>query len=300
MQQWSSIVVSAAVVLLGFALRAPDAPAQDKATELLAAARASLGGDTLEAVKGLSITGEFRRLMGDRELNGEVTIDLAVPDRIKRVEEMGFPGGPAMVRTAALSGDEFWEDTTSRGGGGRFMARFGGPGGPGGQPSEADRERFRQMQQRRLAGELHRLMLAFLLRTEAPITYVGTAEAADGTAEVLEILTPDARPMRLFLDQQTHQPLMLTYEGVLPRVFTRQAGGPGGGARPDPEEMRRRTAEPPQLVTFELRFDDYKAVNGVMLPHLLIQTTGGQATEEWTITRVKLNPSFKSDAFTKK
>jgi hypothetical protein len=300
MQLFRVVMVSALVGLLSCA--APVAAhAQDKAEELLAAARGALGGEKLAAVKGLSVTGEFRRLMGERELNGEVTVDLAAPDQIRRVEEMGIPGGPAFIRTTGLSAGEYWEDTTSRGGGGGFM-RFmgqggqGGPGGPGGQVTEEDRERFRQMAQRRLEGEMRRLMLGFLLRTDAPVTYAGTAQAEDGTAEVLEILPPQGRPMRLFLDQRTHLPLMLTYEASVPRMMTRQAGGPP----PDPEEIRRRMQEPPQQATFEMRFAEYKSVNGVMLPHLVTQSTQGRPTEEWTISRIRVNPSFKPDTFTKK
>ena len=302
MDHRSLVMRVAAVAALWLGAATSPAHAQDQAARVLDAAREALGGQTLASVRSLSLTGEFRRMFGERELNGEVTIDLEVPGRIKRVEEMGIPGGPAMVRTTALDGDQCFEDTTSRGGGG-FM-RFGGPGGPGapggpgGQPSEADRERFRQMQQRRLTSELHRLLLAFLLQTDAPVTYVGTAQAEDGSADVLEILSPDTRPIRLYLDQQTHLPLMLTYEGVQPRMFTRQ--GRPGGPPPDPEEMKRRMAEPPQQVTFEVRFSDYKRVNGVLLPHLVVQSTDGRPEEEWTISRVKVNPSFKADAFRKK
>ena len=265
----------------------------DKAAQVLAAAREALGGAVLDSVKALSASGEFRRMMGERELNGEITIDLIAPDRIKRTEEMGIPGGPRMSRMTTLNAGEFWEDATNRGG---FMMRMG-PGGAGGQaPSEADRERFRQMQQRRLEGELRRHLLVWLMRTDAPVTYAGEAEAEDGKADVLEVLTDGAPPMRLFIDQETRLPLMLTYQGVMPRMVVRQ----GGGAPPDPEEMRRRMAEPPRQVTFEVRYSDYKNVKGVMLPHLVTQSVEGRPTEEWTVGEFKLNPPLKAEHFVKK
>ena len=192
---------------------------------------------------------------------------------------MGIQGGPTFSRTVALDGADYWEDTTNRGGG--FM-RFGGPGGPGGPgggqgPSEADRERFRQMAQRRLQGELQRYLLVWLMRTDAPMTYGGEAEAEDGKADVVEVKPEGGTPMRVFFDQKSHLPLMLTYEGAQPRMMMfRQGRGPGGApggnapggnapAPPDPEEMRRRMAEPPKMVTFEVRFSDFKNVNGVDL-----------------------------------
>ena len=265
----------------------------DKAAQVMAAAREALGGMALDNVKALSATGEFRRMMGERELNGEITIDLVAPDKIKRTEEMGIPGGPRMSRVATLNAGEFWEDATNRGG---FMMRMG-PGGAGGQaPSEEDRERFRQMQQRRLDGELRRHLLVWLMRTDAPVTYVGEAEAEDGKADVLEVLTDGAPPMRLFIDRETRLPLMLTYQGVMPRMVVRR----GGGAPPDPEEMRRRMAEPPRQVTFEVRYSDYKSVKGVMLPHLVTQSVEGRPTEEWTVSEFKINPALEAEHFVKK
>jgi hypothetical protein len=301
------------------------AAADDKAAEVLAAARAALGGQKVESVRTLSATGDYRRIMGEREMNGEMTVELIAPDRLKRIEEMGIPGGPMISRVVALNAGEFWEDTTNRGGG--FM-RFGGPGGqPGGQgPSEPDRERFRQMQQRRLEGDLRRYLLTWLVRTDAPVTYVGEAEADDGRADVIEVKPPEGTAMRFFVDQRTHLPLMLTYEGVMPRFITRRAGpggpaGPGAPAAnapqsgapavtepvpaapraaPNDEEMRRRMAEPPQQVTFEVRYEDYKDVDGVMLPHIITQSVNGKPTEEWTITDYKVNPNLKPESFAKK
>jgi hypothetical protein len=305
------------------ALVALPARADDKGTEVLAAARTALGGQKVENVRTLSANGDFRRMMGQREMNGELSIELMAPDRLKRTEDMGIPGGPAFSRTVALNGGEYWEDATNRGGG---VMRFGGPGAPGGQgPSEADRERFRQMQQRRLEGDLRRYLLSWLARTETPATYVGEAEADDGRADVIEVKPEGGAAMRLFLDQRTHLPLMLTYEGVLPRFNMRRgaprAGGGAGsqaspgsdkaqapptapqgnatGTAPNAEDARPRM-EPPQQVTFEIRYEDYKSVDGVMLPHLITQSVNGRPTEEWTISEYRVNPTFKPDAFTKK
>lgn len=274
------------------------ATGDDKVSEVVTLARAALGGTKVEAVQALSATGEFRRVFGEREMNGELTVEMMVPGRLKRTEEMGIAGGPRMERVTALDGETFWEDSTSRGGGPGMMMRFGGPGaGPGGQPTEADRERFRQMQQRRMQGELARYMVALLMKTEdATVTYVGQAEAEDGKADVLQVTPKGGQPMQLFLDAETHLPLMVSYKGNRPRMIMRQGGGPP----PDPEEIRRRMAEPPQEVTYELRFGDYKKVDGVMLPHQLTQSVDGNATEEWTISKYKVNPPLKPEAFVKK
>jgi hypothetical protein len=229
--------------------------------------------------------------MGEREIEGDLEIDLAPPGRIKRTEHVGFPGGPAMTRISVLNGTEFWTDSTNRGGG--FMARFS-QGADGRGPSEADRERFRQMQQQRLERELQRYELVWLLRSAWPLMHGGTAQADDGAADVLET-TSGSSTLRLFLDQRTHLPLMLTYEDLMPRSVVRQ----GRRGPPDREELTRLRSEPPQQVTFDLRFDDYREVEGVKLPHRLTLAVAGKPSEEWTIERFKVNPTFKENAFAK-
>jgi hypothetical protein len=75
---------------------------------------------------------------------------------------------------------------------------------------------------------------------------------------------------------------------------------PGANAAPDPEEIRRRMAEPPKMVTFEVRFSDFKTVDGVTLPHLVSQSVDGKPTEEWTVGQFKVNPNLKPESFAKK
>lgn len=299
MQSMPFVMAFTLAVPAAFVARAGAIATEDKAVEVIVAARTAMGGSTLEGVKAISAAGEYRRIMGEREINGEATVEILAPDKIKRTEEMGIPGGPAFSRTVALDGAEYWEDSTNRGGG--FMrAGPGGPGGPSGpggpDPSEADRERFRQMAERRLRGELQRYLLAWLIRTDGPMTYVGEAVADDGKADVVEVTPEGVAPMRVFFDQQAHVPLMLTYEAPQMRMMFRQAGG----ARPDPEEIRRRMAEPPKMVTYELRFADYKDVEGVMLPHQMTLSVEGKPIEEWTVSQFKVNPNLKPEAFARK
>jgi hypothetical protein len=152
------------------------------------------------------------------------------------------------------------------------------------------------MAERRLRSELQRYLVAWLVRTDAPTTYVGEAEAEDGKADAIDVTPEGLSPMRVFFDQQTHRPVMLTYEGPQMRMMVRQRGEPA----PDPEEMRRRMAEPPKMVTYELRFSDYREVGGIVLPHQMTQSVGGKPTEEWTVSEFKVNPNLKPEAFAKK
>ena len=310
---------------LSFALLAPLAvvahlaaqpQADPKIDEVLKAARAAMGGDAaLAKVQSATVTGSARRVMGEREMTSEVTLDLLLPDKYKRTEDMGFPGGPqlhARVRRqrrrhlGRCDQPRRRRDAlrrTRRSGWARRRTRSGTGARQGqGQFTEEDRQRFRDMQAKRMRGELARYALIWFLKSDAPMTYSGVAEAPDGKADVIEIKPEGAAPMKLFVDQESHKPLMLTYEGILPRMFFRGAGQGGGqnGQRPTPEEIEKMRKEPPQQVTYEVHFSEYKKVDGVLLPHLITQGVNGKVTEEFTIEKYKLNSPLKPEQFVKK
>jgi hypothetical protein len=73
-----------------------------------------------------------------------------------------------------------------------------------------------------------------------------------------------------------------------------------GGSREDAERAAGEAAEaPPVEATFELRLGNYQTVEGIQLPHEITRAINGQTNEEWTIKSYKVNPSFKSNTFTK-
>src|SRR6185436_8804981 len=95
--------------------------AQDRVAGIVSATRKALGGeDKITGLKTLTAEGPFRRTMGGRaDMEGTVTLTLARPDKLKRVEEMqmgGMVGGPTIERTSVLAGTNAWDDTQNRGG----------------------------------------------------------------------------------------------------------------------------------------------------------------------------------------
>ena len=131
-----------------------------------------------------------------------------------------------------------------------------------------------------------------------PVTfeYAGHAESADGTAEVLDVKGDGGFAAKLFVDANTHLPLMLSWMDKEPLAM--QVAGTGrsgsgsasssasggqviqfntaGGAQPSPEEMdrmqkdmadRMKEAEAKRrTVEFRMFYGDYRAVDGVKLP----------------------------------
>jgi hypothetical protein len=148
-------------------------------------------------------------------------------------------------------------------------------------------------------------------------TYAGEAESPDGKADVIDVKDADGFNARMFIDQQSHLPLMLTYQGPQRRIVT--AGGPmvaaaGGGqgqrsGQPMTDEERKKMNEnvqkqieqarsqPPTMVEYRLYFADWTDVDGIKFPMKLQRATAGTTDEEWTITKVKVNPKIDLKRF---
>ena len=312
MGKTSSIV--AVVLLTGAATAAQQAQDAAKGAALLAEARQAVGGDArLGAVKALDVRGDFKRLAGQTTIEGELQIRIERPDKWRRDEDLSPPGGgPAIIRTEVLNGSTVWEESSGRGG--FFVGGFGrlgrgdrgggfGSGAAGGRDGRGDAPvdpaQVEAAQRRAWQAELSRFLLAWLLVADGPVTWVGTAEAPDGRADVLEITPSEVPVMRLFLDQMSHLPLMITWQGAAPQLVVagrrggaRGDGGRGDGGSPPP-------ARGGQPATLQLTLSEYKVVNGIRLPHLITRGANDMTTEEWTIDSYRINPTFRADMFTK-
>ena len=293
---------------------AKDNASASRAEEVLKQARAALGGESkIGGVRGLSVKGKFRRVMGEREMSGEREFDLLLPDKFMRSESLVMPGMATSITTSrAVSGQEFWSSGGGRPGGMVFIMR-----GDGREPTAEDKARAEQEQARQMRAEMARYVLALLL-TPTPnfpveFSYFGEATADDGAADVIDAAGPEGFAARLFLDKQTHLPLMLSYRAPKPRVVTMvQPGGRGGGAGAHggktPEELVKEAQDKlkaegeskPEEVEMQIRFSDYKESGGLLLPHHIAMGPDGETNEEWEIKSYTLNPQFKADKFQKK
>jgi hypothetical protein len=289
MQRLIVSLISLAMTLGGLAARAAG---DTKAEQLLAQARAALGGDDkLAKVQGLTASGTYQREVGDRQLNGEVTIDLQLPDKMLRTESMR-PMGDATIETLqGINGDQLLRNSRTIGGGPNLMVRIAPPSGADGEAQAWRNQR----------ADMARFALALLLTTPPAmpleLAYGGEAESDDGRADVVDAKGPGNFAARLFFDQKTHRPLMLTYRGAAPRMVmrTQRGDGPPPGAGIPAGEL-----PPPQIVDIQLFLDDYRSVDGVMLPHQLSRSVDGKPNEEITFKTIRINPPFKADAFTVK
>ena len=156
-----------------------------------------------------------------------------------------------------------------------------------------------------------RLMLGLFASSYAsfPLTfdYVAQAEAPEGKADVLDVKGPANFTARLFVNAQTHLPIMLSWRAQAPPA---RGGGPGaqsparGGGPPPATPPARADGEgppsgapappgtpPPTPAPVENRmyFADYRDVDGLKLPFRIRRAVGSETTEETIFDRFRIN-----------
>jgi hypothetical protein len=283
-----------------------DAQKAARAQELLKQARAAIGSDK---VKSLSMAGTHRQKVGENETSGDLELELLLPDKFSKSSVISPIANIEITRLEVLNGETVWTDVQNNAPtGGGFVFRTAG--GPTASPEQ------QKAQQNFIRQEWTRLLLGILGQVPTSVSlecrYAGEAEAPDGVADVIDVKSKAiGLTAQLFLDQKTHRPLMISYQGRKAppmRMVTRQFSHGEGDKTPEEREKEMKemqakaqaaaAAEP--LVEIQLRFEEYSAEGGVTLPHRISRTVDGQVTEEWQLTKFKINPTIKADKFEKK
>ncbi len=280
--------------------------ADPRADELLKQAREAIGGaDQLQKIQGLQITGQYRRMFGDRQMGGDREISISMPNKYL-VEDAMNAGGHSisMVSSRALNGERAWSG--SSGGGGGMIIRMAGPGG-----QQASPEQIEAGLRRAFSAEFSRYLLAMILTPPPSLAvqykYAGESEVEDAQADVIDVSAPDNFNVRIFFDKTSHLPLLLSYRGPKPRVMTMTRQG-GGNLKPEDIKKEREEVEKkmqaeapavPEEADFYIRLTDHKKVGGVMLPHKFTFLTDNEVSEEFEISKYEVNPQFKADRFEK-
>jgi hypothetical protein len=166
----------------------------------------------------------------------------------------------------------------------------------------------RAAQLRTVREEFARTLIVWLLTSPAnfPVefSYAGEAESKDGKADALDIKGPEGFNVRLFLDKQTHLPLMLSYRAPQQRVamVTRTAQGSQDdleARKKEAQEQAEKQSVNPQLSEVQVYFSEYSAEDGILLPHRITRSVNGDFSEEWELKKFKINPPLKAESFKK-
>ena len=298
-----SLAFIAALLLAGLVvglIALPTAHADEaatKAAELIAQARAALGDAT--KLKALTITGDYRRKSGKMDMSGDLQLDILLPDKLMQTEVFSPMGGIDVTRYQTLNGATTWTDTANTGGGHVMMINSASVKG-GGLSQQAALDLALKI-------DMSRTLLGLLLTAPASVPvefrHAGIAESPDGKADVLEMKSGETTIGKLFLDQKTHQPWMISYQGRQRLTMTTSMSS---GEMPTKEELEKRAreaaaaAEAAPMVEYQLRFSDFRNEGGLNLPHRFTKLAGEDIVDEWELKKFKLNPSLKPEQFEKK
>ena len=309
-------------------LQASAAARDERAEAVLRQAREALGGEAaINAVQNLLINGTVNHKMilpggEERSAQGNLEMALDLSGKINKKISIGeLPAGQletskkVVVKRADVIVHKNPEGAAVE----RFEKRL-----PGGNTDE-----------------LSRIIFGFLLKTSpslnAVYNYLGESTIDGTAAEIVEARNENGFAVKIFIDKQSHLPLMMSYRAVKPHQFVmiRKAGEPAAGnvekdvviLRGDvqPAEkaagdgqtkilVRKKDADgniteivkpgatieriPLEEAEFQLRFSDYRSVNGLMLPHRIVETINGRESESITINSFQINAPNLAEKFT--
>jgi hypothetical protein len=321
----SQISMPRAIALIMALAFARTVTAQDaKAAEVLAGARKAIGGKKLDTLSSLSVQATAQRNVGNFQMTSNLELLLGLPDKYVRSESSNS-AMVSMSNTMGFNGERPIKSAAQAGmpAGGGMMIRMGGPGVAMGSSGEKPTPEQQAQLDKQLVGsarqEISRLMLGWFATAHPSVTvqysYAGEAESPDGKAFIIDAKSADGFTARLFIDETTHLPLMVTYQAPQSRMVTVGGPPPAGGGRgqgaprpPTPDDQQRieadarrqidqLQAQPPAMVEYTLYFDDWREEDGIKFPHALRRASAGTTMEEWTVSKVRVNPRIDPKKF---
>jgi hypothetical protein len=317
--------------VLAFA-QTPDLPATSgEAAVVLSAARDALGGDKrISSIKTVVASGHTRQLQGDNLIPIEFEINIELPDKYVRTDEI--PARESGPNSRGFNGDGLIQSGDAPGAGGRrggpppggpppaaagAAIKDGGPArGPGGPPNPTIpiKQDFVRLTLGMFATSFSSYPLSF--------GHAGQAEAPEGKADVLDVKGSGNFSARFFIDSKTHLPLMLSWTtppNLVPVVAGQKppANLPPGAVTfetpmppPDsatPEEKkqfeeqalaaRKKAMASTRPTENRIYYADYRDVDGLKLPFRIRRAVGATTVEETVFDRYRINAKIDPRKF---
>ncbi len=313
-------ILTLGVPLLG---QAPDV------NKIVADTRAALGGEKkLSSLKTLAATGQSVRVTADGS-SAPTDFEMAfeLPDKFMKKDVVAVMGTSVITRTSGFNGDTAIDVIDQPPAMPGVIRIVRGPGGdPNAPVTPEQQEENRKKAVITAKQDFARLSLGMMVSslTSYPLelSYGGRAESPDGKADIVDVKGDGGFAARLFIDANTHLPLMLSWMAKQPLVISRTftAGGPGGaaagagrggvshGATPEERDKLMKDAQQQakeaegklRVVEYRLYYGDYRDVDGVKVPFRLQRSIDGKPTEEATLEKVKVNGKIDPGKFTGK
>ena len=148
--------------------------------------------------------------------------------------------------------------------------------------------------------QLLRTTLSLLLTApegmDVSYTYAGEVEV-DGTACNVVNAEFAGSNLKLYLAKASSLPVMVSYQGHAPQVMFFRSKAPEGIEPAKDKMMFNHEVAAPPMSEIQIRFADYRSVNGVQLPYRWTTSVAGQTTEVFDVTGYEINPANIAEKF---
>jgi hypothetical protein len=306
-------------------------PARDPASApsaILTAARAALGGDErLSGIRTFVATGRTRQVRGNNLVPIEFEIWCELPDKYLRRDEV--PAQESGPTSTGFNGDALilWPPAYEPASGAAAKTPTtpapaaptagAAPAATSAPPAPPDPRLARVVS---IKQDFVRLTLGMFAASFAsyPVTFsaAGQAEAPQGRAEVIDVKGAGAFALKLFINSDTHLPIMVSWttpatnvvlwvpgqpqpENVAPgSIVVKGPPLPGAAATKDEldkyakdiQDLRKKTLAGAKPVEHRIYYGDYHDIgNGLRFPFRLRRATAGETIEETNFDEFKTN-----------
>jgi len=172
------------------------------------------------------------------------------------------------------------------------------------------REQAENMQR----NDLFRTMLSLFLTPPqgVDVAYIYAGETTiDGTVCEIVQISGNGSSVKLFINKSTHLPVMMSYTEVKPMIFTFTPRADGNAQEVQGQkiivqksdiqtvqgEKITMSSTEAQTGEFQVKFSDYRTVNGLQLPFKWTQTVDGKADETIQVSAYEFNPANIAEKF---
>jgi hypothetical protein len=148
--------------------------------------------------------------------------------------------------------------------------------------------------------ELLRLTLSLLMTApqgvDVAYTYGGEGNVETTVCNIVNA-TFGGETFKIFLDKSTNFPVAMNYTGMKMLKMITKTGMPKGEAK-DIKVIVKNGGEMP-TAEYQVKFSDYRSVNGVQLPFRWTTTSAGNQSETFDVTTYEINPTNIAEKFNK-
>ncbi len=291
----------------------------ERALEIMRLGRQAIGGDAnINAVQSLSVKGKITKTLnfGDetRTETGDWELNLQSPNKISKMVKLGAgvgSGGEQLERKVNVivvrKGDAANSVIDENGSSEKVtIIKKGGEPMPNEEAAGNPKIR-RQIITENVNGdvgnshgdELFRTMLFLLLttpqNTDANYIYAGDATIDGVNCEIVQV-NAGGGSVKLFFDKSTHFPVMANYTGAKPMVFRVNKNEANADGKQNVMVFANAKGTV-QTGEFQIKFADYRNVNGVQMPYKWTQTIDGGADETIDVASYEVNPPNIAEKF---